>query len=109
MKHDDIASLLRSKQVTTDYLILDKLENLNAILDSNVIEIKDTIKQWMIYNEGEKHMRLRTFMNMAFKRSYIDDVMPQIADIIKRQISKINLALPVDFVGAFAHPIPAKI
>lgn len=109
MRHSDIMKLLRSKQVTTNYLIQDKLENPKAKIDENVIEIKDTIKQWMIYNEGEQHTRLRKFMNMAFKRSYIDDVMPEIANIIKSQMSSVDLTTLIDFVESFAHPIPAKI
>ncbi|WP_119344366.1 cytochrome P450 [Facilibium subflavum] len=109
MRHDDITKLLRGNVLSTNFLIEDKLDSKKIKLDDNIIAIRDTIKKWMIYNDAPEHTRLRKYMNTAFKKVYIQNVMPNIETIIQSKLESSDIGNEFDFVENFAHPTPALI
>jgi len=110
-RFNDVAKCVRSDTLTTERLVVEKIENLKDGESDFFKEIIDVISTWMIYNDKPVHTRLRKFMNRAFMKKELDAIVPEISKLTMKVITKVKSSdkSEFDFVKDIAHPLPAMI
>lgn len=112
-RFDHIQQVIKSGNSTTDYLIEDKVRNCGDNLGAGTRDVLEVVRTWMIYNDGDTHTRLRKFMNQAFDKDYINNVLPRIKSIVQNRLESAiegqKGTIELDIVQTFAHPVPAQI
>jgi len=69
----------------------------------------ECIGLWMVFNDGEAHVRLRKLTNKAFTRRAVEALRPRINGIVNDLIDDLKGRPSFDFVADFAYPLPARV
>lgn len=67
------------------------------------------IREWLVLLDPPKHLELRKLMNRGFVRAIIDSLKPRVQEVADRLVDDIQRQTCVDFVEAFARPLPGQI
>ena len=82
-------------------------QNHNVELD----ELGECISLWMVFNDPPMHTRLRKLTQQAFTRRALEKLRPSITQLVNELINGFCQGQDntVDFVKAFAYPLPANV
>ncbi len=71
------------------------------------------LNHWMVFRDPPDHTRLRRLFNKAFTPTSVENLRPNIEDIVGLLIdgmaAKARRGEPVDFIADFAYPLPATV
>ena len=62
----------------------------------------------LILRDGADHRRLRTLVELAFARTTVDDLVPDLEAIADDLLDRMDPDRPVDLVRAYARPLPGR-
>ncbi|MBT5194676.1 MAG: cytochrome P450 [Rhodospirillaceae bacterium] len=68
-----------------------------------------SLKTWMVIAEPPDHPRLRKLANRGLTPTAIEGLRPQIAELVDDLLAAMPDTGDVDFVKAFAYPLPASV
>lgn len=67
------------------------------------------LSKWMVFNDPPEHKRLRGLVGRAFTPKRIEQLRPQVRDLVTTLIDDLPTGEPVDFLGDFAFHLPAIV
>lgn len=71
------------------------------------------LNHWMVFRDPPDHTRLRRLFNKAFTPTSVENLRPNIEDIVAHLIdgleSKARRGETVDYIADFAYPLPASV
>ncbi|UYN96839.1 MAG: cytochrome P450 [Enhydrobacter sp.] len=71
------------------------------------------LNHWMVFRDPPDHTRLRRLFNKAFTPTSVENLRPNIEDIVARLIdgmqTKARRGESVDYIADFAYPLPASV
>ncbi|MEX2106921.1 MAG: cytochrome P450 [Solirubrobacterales bacterium] len=108
-RHDDCAAAHTDRRLSSDRMtpMLRRLREREA--PAQLIAMVSVLADWMTFKDGEGHRRLRRLVSRAFTPRVVARMRDQIAAITDDLIDDLPSSGPVDFVAAFAYPLPAIV
>lgn len=102
---DDITSVLKSPHFSSDRVtpVRDRLEQ------RGFKTIADTLSLVMVQRDDPDHKRIRTLVHSAFMRRAVGNYEPLILNLIDELLDDALAAGEVDFLHAFAIPLPVMV
>ena len=74
---------------------------------------RNSLETWMVITEPPDHTRLRKLANRGLTPTAIEGLRPRIAEIVDGLLDDMDETIPggdeIDFVKAFAYPLPAAV
>ncbi len=71
------------------------------------------LNHWMVFRDPPDHTRLRRLFNKAFTPTSVENLRPNIEDIVSHLIdgmqAKVRRGETVDYIADFAYPLPASV
>ena len=67
------------------------------------------IEHELLNMHGNAHKRLSRMLTKAFRDRVVEGMRRKIADIVAELVASLTADGPVDFCGAFADPLPARV
>ena len=103
---------LNNKQISADRLMpffKTNPEYQKGTIDSLV----RYLTHWMVFRDPPDHTRLRRLFNKAFTPTAVENLRPNVEDIVALLIdgmeAKAKRDEPVDYIADFAYPLPASV
>jgi hypothetical protein len=72
-------------------------------------EVAGLMREWAVYRDPPEHTRLRGLLNRTFTPRRIEELRPRIRAIVADLLDRLPAGRPVDFIAAFAYPLPATV
>jgi cytochrome P450 len=109
-RYDDIRAAFRDPRLSSDR-IRPFVRQLKGELAEIVKPLGDNLALWAVFNDPPDHTRLRGLMNKAFTSRAVEQLRPNVAEIVNGLVDAI-LAKGTgefDFIKDFAYPLPATV
>ena len=109
-RHRDVKQILSDRRFIADDLperLNQKKLYLQEGEDFNLL--KQTISKWLFFVEPPLHNRLREIMTKAFSVSTIEQMRPQVTEIVNELINDVREAGEMDIITDMAAPLPALV
>lgn len=109
-RHRDVKQILSDRRFIADDLperLNQKKLYLQKGEDFNLL--KQTISKWLFFIEPPHHSRLREIITKAFSISTIEQMRPQVIEIVNDLINDVREAGTMDIITDMAAPLPALV
>ncbi len=109
-RHRDVKQILGDRRFRADDLperLNQKKLYLQEGEDFNLL--KQTISKWLFFVEPPHHTRLREIITKAFSISTIEQMRPQVTEIVNELINDVREAGTMDIITDMAAPLPALV
>ena len=112
-RHADVKQVaLNNRQISADRLT--PFFKTNPEYQKGSIEsLVRYLNHWMVFRDPPDHTRLRRLFNKAFTPTSVENLRPNIEDIVSHLIdgmqAKAKRGETVDFIADFAYPLPASV
>ncbi len=112
-RHADVKQVaLNNRQISADRLT--PFFKTNPEYQKGSIEsLVRYLNHWMVFRDPPDHTRLRRLFNKAFTPTSVENLRPNIEDIVAHLIdgmeAKARRGETVDYIADFAYPLPASV
>lgn len=112
-RHADVKQVaLNNRQISADRLT--PFFKTNPEYQKGSIEsLVRYLNHWMVFRDPPDHTRLRRLFNKAFTPTSVENLRPNIEDIVSHLIdgmeAKAKRGDTVDYIADFAYPLPASV
>ncbi len=112
-RHADVKQVaLNNRQISADRLT--PFFKTNPEYQQGSIEsLVRYLNHWMVFRDPPDHTRLRRLFNKAFTPTSVENLRPNIEDIVAHLIdgmeAKARRGETVDYIADFAYPLPASV
>lgn len=106
--YDDARAILTDKQISADRLT-PFYEHQSPSMQKRISELIRYLNTWVAFKDPPEHTRLRTLMNKVFTRAAVRELRPAIERAVDRLLDSMEGQSEVDFIEAFAYPLPAAV
>jgi len=110
-RYDDVDTVFRSPQLFSSYGFQNAyFENLRPELRNAAptLELRGRTPN-LITSDPPEHTRLRRLLQVAFTRKDMEDLRPRVQSTVGDLLDAVGHQEVIDFVSAFAYPLPAMI
>ena len=112
-RHADVKQVaLNNQQISADRLTPFFKTN-SEYQRGSIQSLVRYLNHWMVFRDPPDHTRLRRLFNKAFTPTAVENLRPNIEDIVGLLIdgmeAKARRGEPVDFIADFAYPLPASV
>jgi cytochrome P450 len=84
----------------------------NSLTDeqrARVVNLESSVGLWAVFLDPPDHTRLRGLLNRSFTSKAVNDMAPNIAEIVHHLIDKVSGRSEIDFIRDIAYRIPAAV
>ena len=111
--YDDILDGLTSSEVFSAERLGNVRKHLPAGAQAAAEEVLRYLTSWMVFRDPPDHTRLRRLFNKAFTPTSVENLRPNVEDIVGHLIdgmqAKVSRGETVDYIADFAYPLPASV
>lgn len=106
--YDDARRILTDDGISADRLT-PFYEHQSEAMQKRISELIRYLNTWVAFKDPPEHTRLRTLMNKVFTRRAVRELRPAIETAVDRLLDTMRDRDEVDFIQAFAYPLPAAV
>ena len=107
-RFDDCKAILLNKRFSSERM-KPFFESLSEEQRARVKNLESSVGLWAVFLDPPDHTRLRGLLNRSFTSQAVNDMAPNIADIVHDLIDKAAAQPQVDFIRDIAYRIPAAV
>jgi cytochrome P450 len=72
-------------------------------------ELARMFSLWLIFMDPPEHTRLRKLLNKGFSPAAIEQLRPQVENLVDRMLAPLKSGMEIDLLSAFAYPMPVSV